>query len=50
MLHTNFHASKSSSSEEEDFSSPEHEVLMVNYCDQSMSVMRRMSCVVNNLF
>ena len=32
------------------FSSPEHEVLMVSYCDQSMSVVRRVSCVVNNLF
>ena len=31
-------------------SSPEHEVLMVSYCDQSMSVVRRPSCVVNNLF
>ena len=28
------------------FSSPEHEVLMVSYCDQSMSVVRRPSCVV----
>ena len=27
-------------------SSPEHEVLMVSYCDQSMSVVRRASCVV----
>ena len=32
------------------FSSPEHEVLMVSYCDQSMSVVRRASSVVNNLF
>ena len=32
------------------FSSPEHKVLMVSYCDQSMSVVRRASCVVNNLF
>ena len=32
------------------FSSPEHEALMVSYCDQSMSVVRRVSCVVNNLF
>ena len=32
------------------FSSPEHEVLMVSYCDQSMSVVRRPSSVVNNLF
>ena len=31
-------------------SSPEHEVLMVSYCDQSMSVVRRASSVVNNLF
>ena len=28
------------------FSSPEHEVLMVSYYDQSMSVVRRASCVV----
>ena len=28
------------------FSSPEHEVLMVSYCDQSLSVVRRASCVV----
>ena len=27
-------------------SSPEHEVLMVSYCGQSMSVFRRSSCVV----
>ena len=32
------------------FSSPEHEVLMVSYCDQSLSVVRRVSCAVNNLF
>ena len=32
------------------FSSPEHEVLMVSYCDQSMPVVRPVSCVVNNLF
>ena len=31
-------------------SSPEHEVLMVSYCDQSVSVVRRASSVVNNLF
>ena len=31
-------------------SSPEHEVLMVRYCDQSMSVVCRASSVVNNLF
>ena len=30
------------------FSSPEHGVLMVSYCDQSMSVVRR-PCVVNFL-
>ena len=28
------------------FSSPEHEVLMVSYCDQSMSVVRRALSVV----
>ena len=28
------------------FSSPEHEVLMVSYCGQSMSVVRRPSSVV----
>ena len=27
-------------------SSPEHEVLMVSYCGQSMSVVRRLSCVL----
>ena len=32
------------------FSSPEHEALLVSYCDQSMSVVRRPSFVVNNLF
>ena len=32
------------------FSSPEHEVLMVSYCGQSMSVVRRPSCGVNNCF
>ena len=32
------------------FSSPEHEVLMVRYCGQSMSVVRRPSCGVNNCF
>ena len=31
-------------------SSPELEVLMMSYCDQSMSVVRRASFVVNNLF
>ena len=30
------------------FSSPEHEVLMVSYCDRSLSVVRR-PCVVNFL-
>ena len=30
------------------FSSPEHEVLIVSYCDQSLSVVRR-PCVVNFL-
>ena len=30
------------------FSSPEHEVLMVNYCDQSLSVVSR-PCDVNVL-
>ena len=29
------------------FSSPEHEVLMVSYCEQSLSVVRRASCVVH---
>ena len=28
------------------FSSPEHEVLMVSFCDRSMSVVGRPSCVV----
>ena len=28
------------------FSSPEHEVLMVSYCDQSMSVVRRASSTI----
>ena len=32
------------------FSSPEHEVLMVSFCDRSMSVVRRASCVVHNFF
>ena len=30
------------------FSSPEHEVLMVSYCDESLSIVRR-PCVVNFL-
>ena len=29
-------------------SSPEHEVLMVSYCGQSMSIVRRPSCVVRH--
>ena len=29
-------------------SSPEHEVLMVSYCGQSMSVVHRPSCVVRH--
>ena len=32
------------------FSSPEHEVLMVSYCDQSLSVVRRPSSVRCQLF
>ena len=32
------------------FSSPEHKVLKVSYCDQPVSVVRRQSCVVNNSF
>ena len=28
------------------FSSPEHEVLMVSYCDQSMSIVRRPSSTI----
>ena len=31
------------------FSSPEHEVLMVSYCDSAVSVVRRASSVVNFL-
>ena len=31
-------------------SSPEHKVLMVSYCGQSMSVVRRSSCGINNCF
>ena len=31
------------------FSSPEHEVLIVSYCDSSVSVVRPASCVVNLL-
>ena len=31
------------------FSSPEHEVLMVSYCDRAVSGVRRPSCVVNFL-
>ena len=32
------------------FSSPEHELLMVSFCDRSMSVVRRASSVVHNFF
>ena len=33
------------------FSSPEHKVLMVSYCDRALSVVvRRPSCVVRKLF
>jgi len=32
------------------FSSPEHKVLMVSYCDRPSSVVRRPSCVVRKLF
>ena len=32
------------------FSSPEREVLMVSFCDRSMSVVRRVSSVVHNFF
>ena len=31
------------------FSSPEQEVVMVSYCDQSMSVVHGWSSVINNL-
>ena len=31
------------------FSSPKHKVLKVSYCDRSMSVVRRLSCAINNL-
>ena len=30
------------------FGSPEHKVLMVSYCGQSMSIVRHSSCSVNN--
>ena len=30
------------------FSSPEHEVLMVSYCDRAVSGVRRPSCVVRH--
>jgi len=32
------------------FNSPEHKVLRVSYCDRSLSVVRRPSCVVRNFF
>ena len=32
------------------FSSPEHIVLMVSFCDRQMSDVRRASCVVHNFF
>ena len=32
------------------FSSPEHKVLMVSFCDRPMSVVRRRSCVIHNFF
>jgi len=32
------------------FSSPEHKVLMVSYCDRPLSVVRRAVCVVRKLF
>ena len=32
------------------FSSPEHKVLMVSYCDRPLSVVRRPSCVMRKLF
>ena len=32
------------------FSSPEHKVLKVSYCDHPVSGVRRQSCVVNNSF
>ena len=32
------------------FSSPEHKVLMVSFCDHPMSGVRRPSCVVHNFF
>ena len=32
------------------FSSPEHRVLMVSFCDHPMSVVRHPSCVVHNFF
>ena len=32
------------------FSSPDHEVLMVSFCDRPMSVVRRASSVVHNFF
>ena len=32
------------------FSSPEHKVLMVSFCDRPMSGVRRPSCVIHNFF
>ena len=32
------------------FSSPEHKVLMVSFCDRPMSVVRHPSCIVHNFF
>ena len=32
------------------FSSPEHKMLRVSYCDRPLSVMLRPSCVVRQLF
>ena len=32
------------------FSSPEHKVLMVSFCDRPMSGVRRPSCLVHNFF
>ena len=32
------------------FSSPDHKVLMVSFCDRPMSGVRRPSCVVHNFF
>ena len=32
------------------FSSPEHKVLMVSFCDRPMSGVRRLLCVIHNFF